>query len=73
MKCPHCGEEIERELRIELSTEGAKIQVEVTDTYGDETLERKTARTMGKLLAAIGEELGTPMKIGKVRRTEAQG
>ena len=70
MNCPHCGEVIERELLIQVTpTERGGIHVEVSDTFEDPTLERKVARATGKLLVEIGRELGTPLKLGKVKMT----
>lgn len=76
MNCPHCGVRIERELLIQVTpAERGAIHVEVSDTFEDPALERKTARTVGKLLVAIGAALGTPVKMGKVkqRRTVQEG
>ncbi len=68
MKCPHCGENIERELRIKLSTGDGKIRVVATDTFEDPKLERKAVKAVANILVAIGRELGTPMKFGKVKQ-----
>ena len=68
MDCPHCGEAIERELLIEVTpTERGNIDIKVTDTFEDPVLERRAAKATGKLLVAIGRELGTRLKLGKVK------
>ena len=69
--CPHCGKDFEREVKVNVHSAAAgRIEVVVTDNAGDVQFEKQYARAVGKLLIAIAKDMGTPMKMGKVRTSE---